>query len=44
MALVVDRALRVLFRRERPDKDTTKQLLLKVIKVLRAEVVEEGDN
>jgi len=43
-ALAVEEAVRVLFGRERPDKSTTKRLLKKMMKVLRAEVVEEKED
>jgi len=43
-ALAVKGAVRVLFGGERPDKSTTKRLLKKMMKVLRAEVVEEEED
>jgi len=43
-ALVVEGAVRVLFGGERPDKCTAKRLLKKMMKVLRAEVVEEEED
>jgi len=39
-ALAVEGAVRVLFGGERPNKETTRQLLEKMMRVLRAEVVE----
>jgi len=44
-ALAVKEAVRVLCGDERPEKSTARQLLKKMMKVLRAEVVEkEEDN
>ena len=40
-ALAVEGAVRVLFGGERPNTDTARRLLLKVMKVLKADVVEE---
>ena len=43
-ALAVEGAARVLFVGQRPDKSTAKRLLKKMMKVLRAEVVEEEED
>jgi len=43
-ALAVEGAVWVLFGVERPNKSTTKWLLKKMMKVLRAEVVEEEED
>jgi len=43
-ALAVEGAVRVLFGGERPNKSTAKWLLKKMMKVLRAEVVEEEED
>ena len=43
-ALAVEGAVQVLFGGERPDKETAKQLLEKMMRVLKAEVVEIEDD
>jgi hypothetical protein len=42
-ALAVEGAMQVLFGGERPDKERARRLLEKVMRVLRAEVVEVED-